>query len=103
MKFPITKERLQQFNYAKEMEEQNDEKIQKEITTVIDGICKEITMHMCSNSGRNDTCREKRYVWRNLSRVARFHDTFIQKLGEVFIDCRFIVDPLKTYLIIDWS
>lgn len=103
MKFPITKESLQGFNYAKEVEEQAEETIQKEIASVIQTLCKDFTMNLCANSGRNDAVREKRYVWRNLPRVARFYDKFIEKLGDVFVDCNFIVDPLKTYLIIDWS
>jgi hypothetical protein len=28
---------------------------------------------------------------------------FIDKLKEIFVGCDIIVDPLKTYLIIDWS
>jgi hypothetical protein len=28
---------------------------------------------------------------------------FIDKVKEVFIGCDIIIDPLKTYLIIDWS
>jgi len=39
-----------------------------------------------------------------------YHDTltkylpeFIDLLKETFIDCDIIIDPLKTYLIIDWS
>ena len=28
---------------------------------------------------------------------------FVEALEKTFIDCKILVDPLKTYLIIDWS
>ena len=28
---------------------------------------------------------------------------FVEKLKETFVGCDIIIDPLKTYLIIDWS
>ena len=39
----------------------------------------------------------------NSESVAKYLPEFIDLLKENFIDCDIIVDPLKTYLIIDWS
>ena len=116
MKFPITRESLQAFDYAKEQEELKEEEIQKRFTQLIDIICSEIQQNMFS--------KEKKYVWRNLHLARNLHTNihlgcgvttniskniddylpqFIEKLKETFIGCDIIVDPLKTYLIIDWS
>jgi len=40
---------------------------------------------------------------RNSESVTKYLPEFISLLKENFIDCDIIVDPLKTYLIIDWS
>ena len=109
MKFPITREILQAFDYAKEQEELKEEEIQKRLTLIIDGLCKEFKQAMPSNS------KEKKFVWRGLDYITMMHHQdrnsakkdyipiFIDKVKEVFIGCDIIIDPLKTYLIIDWS
>ena len=118
MKFPITRESLQAFDYAKEQEELKEEAIQKNFNQILDIICNEFKRNMQSNS------KEKKYVWRNLHLARNLHTNihlgcgvttnisknideylpqFIEKLKETFIGCDIIVDPLKTYLIIDWS
>ena len=110
MKFPITRETLQAFDYTKEQEELKEEEIQKTLTQILDELCKEFKKSMQSNS------KEKKFVWRFVWRDIRFirqfqyHSKmdeylpqFIEKLKEVFIGCDIIIDPLKTYLIIDWS
>jgi hypothetical protein len=43
------------------------------------------------------------YTISNGEPVAKYLPEFIDLLKENFIDCDIIVDPLKTYLIIDWS
>ena len=93
MKFPVTRECLQAFDYIKEREELKDEEIQK----ILDQLCKEFKQGMFSNS------KEKKFVWRNLRSISAYLPRFIEKLKEVFIGCDIIVDPLKTYLIIYWS
>jgi hypothetical protein len=115
MKFPITRESLQAFDPVKEHEERMEEEVQKSFTQMIDIICKEVERNMHS--------KEKKYVWRNLHLVRNLHinirfpvgstyktmntdeylPRFIEKLKETFIGCDIIIDPLKTYLIIDWS
>jgi hypothetical protein len=107
MKFPITRESLQAFDYAKEQEELKEEEIQKRLTLILDGLCKEFKQTMPSNS------KEKKFVWRGLNNIttmsfqdrnsAKYVPIFIDKVKEVFIGCDIIIDPLKTYLIIDWS
>lgn len=106
MKFPITRETLQAFDYTKEQEELKEEEIQKTLTQILDGLCKEFKQSMQSNS------KEKKFVWRNIHIIRQFQynskmdeylPQFIEKLKEVFIGCDIIIDPLKTYLIIDWS
>ena len=119
MKFPITRESLQAFDYVKEQEEMRDEEIQKRFAQILDSICKEFKQSMPQNS------KEKKFVWRNIQMVRNLYmwnpatattryagrnstpdehlSLFIDKLKEVFIGCDIIIDPLKTYLIIDWS
>jgi hypothetical protein len=109
MKFPITRETLQAFDYAKEQEELREEEIQKRFTQILDGLCTEFKKGMNTNS------KEKKFVWRGLGNIRHFHipgfnskideylPQFIDKLKEVFVGCDIIIDPLKTYLIIDWS
>jgi len=98
MKFPITRESLQEFDYAKEQEELKEEENQKRLTQILEIICKDFKQNMQSNS------KEKKYVWRQVSSVNHTHlPQFIEKLKEIFIGCDIIIDPLKTYLIIDWS
>ena len=112
MKFPITRESLQAFDYAKDQAELKEEEIQKQLTLSLDRLCKEFKQTMPSNS------KEKKFVWcsglRDITVISRFHPDsnlskkdyipiFIDKVKEVFIGCDIIIDPLKTYLIIDWS
>jgi 23S rRNA maturation-related 3'-5' exoribonuclease YhaM len=109
MKFPITRETLQGFDYAKEQAELKEEEIQKRFTLILDGLCKEFKQSMVSNM------KEKKFVWRGLRNITMMNHidrnsskkdyvpSFIEKLKELFIGCDIIIDPLKTYLIIDWS
>jgi len=109
MKFPTTREDLQAFDYAKEQEELREEEIQKRFTLILDGLCKEFKQNMPSNS------KERKFVWRGLHNIQIMnhpdHNSskkdyipiFIEKLKYTFVGCDIIIDPLKTYLIIDWS
>jgi len=133
MKFPITRESLQAFDYAKTQEALKEEELQRQIAQILDDLCKEFKQSMPSN------CKEKKFVWKGLYTVRQLYITgfgpggfnsstmdqykmtglgqgrfnisnmdeylprFIEKLKELFIGCDIIMDPLKTYLIIDWS
>jgi len=128
MKFPITRETLQAFDYAKEQEEVREEEVQKRLAQILEQLCKEFKQGMNANS------KEKRFVWRNLHILSQFEMSmpkpkyvaskdhvqgkelvyekasymeylpqFIDTLKYTFVGCDIIIDPLKTYLIIDWS
>ena len=109
MKFPITRECLQAFDSVKEKEELKEAEIQKKFTLILNHLCNEFRKSMPSNF------KEKKFVWRQLNDIRHFYiegfnsttdeylPLFIEKLKEVFIGCDIIIDPLKTYLIIDWS
>ena len=111
MKFPITRESLQAFDYAKEQEELKEEELQKRLTLILDELCKKFKQEMPSNS------KEKKFVWRELNNITMMNYNYqggnfskkdyisiiINKVKEVFIGCDIIIDPLQTYLIIDWS
>jgi 3-deoxy-D-manno-octulosonic-acid transferase len=113
MKFPITRKSLQEFDFVKDQEELKEKQIQKRLEETIEQLCEEFKRSMSSNS------KEKKFVWRKLQTIRLFRlegvvsgthlstdeyiSEFIKKLKEVFIDCDIIIDPLKTYLIIDWS
>jgi hypothetical protein len=127
MKFPITRESLQAFDFAKEREELREEAIQNNLYQLLDIIRKEFKSNMYTNS------KEKKYIWRNLHmlrnlninnnlgqstygsvggitfsqsttpKIDEYIPRFIDMLKETFIGCDIIVDPLKTYLIIDWN
>jgi len=111
MKFPITREILQTYDYNKVQQEQEEEAFQKYISQQLEIVCKEFERSF------QGSCHEKQFVWRikNLNYCPRYGDTstekyrdrllpeFIEKLKELFIGCDIIIDPLKTYIIINWS
>ena len=106
MKFPITREILQTYNRVKAQEELIEEENQKLLTKYLDGICNDFKQCMPSN------VETKKFVWNNIkhirsickgSKYDEYLPQFIEKLKEIFIGCDIIIDPLKTYIIIDWS
>lgn len=119
MKFPITRESLQSFDYVKDQQEIKEEELQKELAKMVENLCKEFKETMSSNS------KEKRFIWKDRDtriyvriqpipkhgsgipdlaiKPDEYFPLFIEKLKEIFIGCDIISDPLKTYLIIDWS
>jgi len=136
MKFPITRESLQAFDYAKEQEELRKEEVQKRLAQILEQLCTEFKQAMPSNS------KEKKFVWRRINLITQLDSSaradnapkpmymagkdnvpgkdiiydmrekashmeylpqFIEKLKYTFVGCDIIIDPLKTYLIIDWS
>ena len=109
MKFPITRESLQTFTREKENEEMNKEMIEKQIILDLDKFRKDFKAYMMGYE-----VEKKKFVWGfafhmnnmiNSNKITRdeYLDMFIGKLEELFIGCDFIIDPLKTYIIIDWS
>ncbi len=106
MKFPITREELQAYNYVKDQEEQLEQKIQDSISKLIDQLCEEFKQSMKFN-------KDKKYVWNKFTSIKpyingrdgldKYLPQIIDKLKNIFIDCNIIIDPLHTYIIIDWS
>jgi 5'-deoxynucleotidase YfbR-like HD superfamily hydrolase len=112
MKFPITRKCLQAFDSVKEQAEIKEEEIQKGLTKIVEQLCGEFKKSIQSNS------KEKKFVW-ELTKIRKYYTPgfylysdstvdellpqIINKLKELFIGCDIIIDPLKTYLIIDWS
>ena len=110
MQLPITRTELQAYDPVVEEEKLLDQKIDKYITANVDAICKDLMQNMRNNY------TQKKYVWRNIGSITNVHahlglprtpenylPVFIEKLKAIFLDCDFTIDPLKTYLIIDWS
>jgi len=109
MKFPITRQSLQAFDNDKEQNELKEEEFQKKFVQLLENICTEFKKNMPSNS------KKKRFVW-YLHGLQQLHvrgiitmnfqehiPMLLEKLYEIFIGCDIVVDPLKTYLVIDWS
>ena len=99
MKFPITRESLQAFDPVEDRKEILEEQAQVRLNQLVDQLCKNFQHNMPSN------VKMKRFVWQlqsfPLDRV--YLTQFIEKVKAVFVGCDVIVDPLHTYLIIDWS
>ena len=109
MKFPITRETLQTFDYSKEQQELMEEEIQKQLTLFLDLLCNVFRQEMQLNSIRKKftwSLTHSIWIMNQEHRNPLLPDTiplFIDKLKEVFIGCDISTDPLKTFLMIDWS
>jgi len=99
MKFPITRESLQAFDCVKDREEVKEEERQQRIIQNIDRLCSNFKRNMPVYS------KEKRFVYKFVEHGMGGNDIpqIIEKLKENFIGCDYIIDPLNTYIIIDWS
>jgi len=135
MKFPITREALQEFDPAMERAKKAEEEIQRMIESVIENLCAKFEQEL------PHTYKTQQYVWRfvgdirnsirnlpnqpqqqtlHLSNqprvtllpaiqyrhnmnVSDYLPIILEKLQKIFIGCNIITDPLKTYIIIDWS
>jgi hypothetical protein len=113
MKFPITRESLQAFDQEKENAEKKEEYIQYMLDADIKAICNQLA------NGMSQYSRDKKFVWREITNSRRssiyqpgnsyyipideYLPRIIEKLKCTFINCDVISDPLKTYIIIDWS
>ena len=99
MKFPINRTQLQQYDHVTYQNEQREEQLQRSLTKLLEKLCEEFKQMMPSSS------REKRFIWRNMHMRINPKDIsrFIDKVKEQFIGCDIIIDPLNTYMIIDWS
>jgi len=128
MKFPITKEELQKFDYSLEMKQKREKDVDTKIEEILQNLCQDFEKSIQTSS------REKRFIWRQENKKGEhgvftdifyfihyynnndgsFHDDkdtlfdskkkyLIEKIRKLFIGCDIIIDPLHTYIIIDWS
>jgi hypothetical protein len=127
MEVPITRQSLQAFDNDKEENELKAKEFQKKFAQLLENICTEFKKNMPSNS------KKKKFVWYlqglrqlHVPRITNFGSyngnssiinsgtiitenfnehipMLIEKLKQLFIGCDIIIDPLKTYLVIDWS
>lgn len=122
MKFPVCREQLR--NIKKEVE---DEIIEHNIEKAIDNIKERIIMHAYQGtlphlggvSGTKLKVDISKFVivipdkWRHYLQIAHplamvnpyrtYFEVIKGKLTELFPDVTFEIDPLKTYILIDWS
>jgi hypothetical protein len=109
MKFPITRESLQSFDQKAEDAEKKKERIRVLLECDVKEICNAIVKGMSIYS------REKRFIWTGVNNVRmrvenpseinidEYLSRIIERLKETFIGCDIICDPLKSYIVIDWS
>jgi hypothetical protein len=127
MKFPITREELQRFNYTLEMNQKRERDVDNKIEDILKRLCVDFEKSIQTSTP------DKRYVWTDRNNkghgvfteifdflryynngVGGSHDDnislfefkkkyLIEKIRKIFIGCDIIVDPLQTYIIIDWS
>lgn len=138
MKFPITRESLQAFDYVQNKAEKDEIAMQNHITLLVQDICGQIEHIMSwTMPAPGGQCRtkssvnnaqlanqhmmvQKQFVWKGIKNIRTrpgectgryvveadesiLISLLLDKLRETFIGCDIITDPLKTYLIIDWS
>ena len=95
MELPITRENLRNYSI---LEARDNNMINSGLTRLLNLV----QMHLMKST-------ERRFIMKNLNIEhitgvsERLIPEFIEKIRENFIDCDVIVDPLRTYLIIDWS
>lgn len=108
MKFPITRESLQSYDYE---QEQKEEWIKMEVSILYAEICREFDTEFRNNM------QERKFIWRDLQhRLSMAHrkkelgysmdeciPQFIEKLKETFIGCNIYIDAFKIQIVIDWS
>lgn len=133
MKFPISRDTLQAFDLEKEKAEMRELRIQEHVDNLIKGICDRLekcimgysepviisnnTSYESPEDIQKKIIRDKRFIWDQLRFIKMSNsrgpyiyleesvliERLIQKLKETFVDCKITIDPLKVYLVIDWS
>jgi argonaute-like protein implicated in RNA metabolism and viral defense len=103
MKFPISRDDLQNFDIAKDRAEQAEEQMKQSVAYILGRLCSDFKRDIAHNF------HNKKFIWRNIDSERMTGVTeqllphLITKLEETFLNCQILVDPLKTYLVIDWS
>ena len=107
MKFPITRERLQQYRTNEFLSNETEERINK----VIDDICKSIERTIINTNQRKYVYDIDSNIKANLRHTMgvvlpqqkSILNKVLERLKEKFLDCKILVDPLEKYILIDWS
>ena len=108
MEYPITRERLQKYRANEAVSVETKQRVLKEVQD----ICKQVEKTVL-------TTNERKYIYRisSLVRYGQLRQTTDVRLGnpddilkellvaiqDRFPDSTVIVDPLQTYILIDWS
>ena len=109
MEFPITRERLQKYRVNEAVLVETKQRVLKEIQV----ICKDVERTVLSTY-------ENKYIYRipyfvkngelrpsnglnNGINAAGFLKELVVAINNTFPDCNVMVDPLETYILIDWS
>ena len=93
MEFPISRKRLQEYRLHEAAVAEKRVRVSHEIKM----ICNDVEHIVSSNHERN----EQKYVYR-----LRYRDILKELLSAIvtkFPDSSVVVDPLETYIVIDWS
>jgi hypothetical protein len=115
MKFPITREELQSYNNSSIIQQRIEENINIKISEIIKNICDDFERNLPNN------INEKKFVWywergygidqiirkswgacESTTYIQNKKKYFMELLRELFIGCNIIMDPLQTYIMIDW-
>lgn len=125
MKFPITRQELQSYNYSSIRQQKVEENIHNKIAEIIKTICNDFERNLQNN------VNEKKFVWNwrhngynGIDQIIQYSgwssayglsdltaiktyieitkNSFMERLRELFLGCTIITDPLETYIMIDW-
>ena len=121
MKFPITREELQTYTYSSIRQQRIEDGINQKISEIIQKICDDFERNLPNN------VNEKKFVWywekgNGIDKIIQYSSgeyglsdpsemkiytenkkkDFMERLRELFIGCTIIMDPLQTYILIDW-
>lgn len=122
MKFPISRETLQSYTFEKIREQENEEKFQAFLDEKVNDLCKQFQSIFTRNRypltdmrSLTNILSQKKFVWyiENNLNVGMLGSTnrsekevihmFIEKLKTFFVDCIITIDPVATYILIDWN
>ena len=104
MQFPITRQRLQNYRNDEAAEAYAKERINKAVSEIchqVESIAKTGRHQKFTYTLRNNLTAE--YMSVDFGNIRPVLDDVLSKLRELFPDSTIQVDPLKTYILVDWS
>lgn len=107
MDFPITRERLQNYRLHEALAVETRQRVAKEM----EGICKGVEGTVLGTNDRRYVYRMPGHVKHPNLRESRYQlpqptsilKDLIEAIGKAFPDSTITLDPLETYILIDWS